>query len=599
MHPFIRVMCGVPISWDTNTAARLHYSRIKLAVWSPCNKFIAVALWDARVVDILDSATLQHLQTLESPLDMSTEGRGLAFSPDSCILTYASRDDQGPLGQVLVAVSWDLQTGGVVSTIRQQGPKSHYPGRTYLTYSADGGMVGLSYHCWDSSGVTVNIFMFSIATGTHTHTHSLSSHTPVLDNIWAQGESFWFTTTDEKMITIWEVGLTLGATPTKVETLPVPCSFEGNWVKFLPTQYRLAVVSMYRVQVWDVWKSRCLLDCRDTNFSSKISVSPDGCFIACLTAGSEIYLWKESPAGYILHGKLLSTTGCSGLHFSQDGKSIVTWGSHTVQLWCTGGVVTPPPTKAPKNNENFLLDFSPDGTVVATAMQRDSMVTVLNVTSGVLQLTINAEMEVYGLRVVESRVFVIGQSYVVTWNLPTNDHIPNARVDLSNSTQTVVLHNPSTTGLVGATISSDTSLVGYIKGDAHRYLYTCNLSTGEYIEYGLTEGNALRFSPDGCNIWCADNSGEVEVWRVGSTFHSPEDQGLIVGIGDPPEGYPWESSYGYWITSDWWILGPDGKRLLMLPPPWQSHVVHQMWKGQFLTLLHGGLPETVILDLNP
>ena len=72
-----------------------------------------------------------------------------------------------------------------------------------------------------------------------------------------------------------------------------------------------------------------------------------------------------------------------------------------------------------------------------------------------------------------------------------------------------------------------------------------------------------------------------------------------VDIEHPPEGYPWASSRGYRVTNDWWILDPDGKRLLMLPPHWQSYAVHRVWKGKFLALLHGGLSEPVILEMEP
>ena len=36
----------------------------------------------------------------------------------------------------------------------------------------------------------------------------------------------------------------------------------------------------------------------------------------------------------------------------------------------------------------------------------------------------------------------------------------------------------------------------------------------------------------------------------------------------------------------------------MLPPPWQSYAMDRIWKGQFLALLHGGLSEPVILELD-
>ena len=80
-QPFARVVRGVPMSWDASTAATSRSSALRLAVWSPCNRFIAIiCAGDTAPVDVLDSATLQQLQTLESPQGMPTYFRALVFS---------------------------------------------------------------------------------------------------------------------------------------------------------------------------------------------------------------------------------------------------------------------------------------------------------------------------------------------------------------------------------------------------------------------------------------------------------------------------------------------------------------------------------------
>jgi len=89
------------------------------------------------------------------------------------------------------------------------------------------------------------------------------------------------------------------------------------------------------------------------------------------------------------------------------------------------------------------------------------------------------------------------------------------------------------------------------------------------------------------------------VWRVGGEQRVLERLEQTVDIEDPPEGYPWGSSRGYRVTNDWWILGPGRRRLLMLPPTWQSTVVQRVWRGRFVALIHRGLPEPVILELDP
>ena len=111
-RPLTRVIHGLPTSWDTNTATAIRTSEIKRAVWSPCNRFIAISYGMA--VDVLDSATLHQLQTLEFPWNTPEECKGFVFSPDSSILTCSS----GVPSDELSVVSWDLQTGGIASAIR-------------------------------------------------------------------------------------------------------------------------------------------------------------------------------------------------------------------------------------------------------------------------------------------------------------------------------------------------------------------------------------------------------------------------------------------------------------------------------------------------
>ena len=120
------------------------------------------------------------------------------------------------------------------------------------------------------------------------------------------------------------------------------------------------------------------------------------------------------------------------------------------------------------------------------------------------------------------------------------------------------------------------------------------------LESLFAPSSALRFSPDGCDLWCVERSGEASVWRDSDGQGQLKHSELTVSVEHPPEGYPWGSIHGYRVTSDWWILGPDGKRLLLLPPPWQPYAVHRVWGGQFLALLHGatGLSEPVILGLD-
>ena len=605
-HPFIRVVWGAPILWDTNIAAVTRPSKIKLAEWSPCNRFIAITWEGARMMDVLDSATLQQLQAFELPKDISANTMALAFSPDSHILTCSSIESWE--GEVHI-ISWDLQTGGIVSIIRHKCAVYPYDSGGSLTYSENGKMLGL--YPYDSSSnltssgnqkmvgfsQTCDITIFNVAAGIHIHSHSLSTR---ILNIWAQGESLWFATDDGATIVIWEVGFTSDATPTKVMALQIP----GGSERDEQSSYKLAhpllnpskviITNQQGVQIWDVLDSKSLLKDYTCNIGYP-SFSPDGRFFASSIIPSQINLWKESPTGYILHKKLASNAGLSSIHLSHDGKSIVVVTGHMIQLWDTEGFTTTPLTQAPHHTESFLLDFSPDRTVAVIAMQGDDTVMVLDLKSGILQLTIDTDMKVFGLRVIGNELFVIGKQKVVPWNLPISDCVPNARVTLKDSSQAMDIKTNSP--ILSISISPNSHHVAFVSSNHWDNLGIYSVSTRKTLFKSTTDGTTLWFSPDGCDIWCADTEGKVEVWRIIDNLH--QSGYFTIGIDHLPEGCPWGSSFGYQVTNDWWILGPGGKRLLMLPPPWQSYATQQVWKGKFLALLHRGLSEPVILDLNP
>ena len=239
------------------------------------------------------------------------------------------------------------------------------------------------------------------------------------------------------------------------------------------------------------------------------------------------------------------------------------------------------------------------------------MAMVLNLKSGVLQLTIDTGCKVCGLGVIGNTVVVISDGEVIAWNISAEGCVWDDWVDPHNSSWTISLKDlPAILGksewskVFSASISPNSHYIALTMlaspdNEFSQYLCVYSTSTGERLGYGPTEEFTVLFTPDGCNIWCTTSGYEAEVWSVGSGQNVLEHLGHRVDVQHPPEGYPWASSCGYQVMGNQWILGPDGKWLLMLPPPWQSYMVHWVWKGQFLALLHGGLFEPVILELEP
>jgi hypothetical protein len=605
--------------WNPNTAAATFPSLINLAVWSPCNRFIAIVYQENAGVDILDSVTLQRLQTLEPPGGMSQYNKELIFSPDSHILTCSSggcRHIDDPSEELLI-VSWDLQTGGIASVIRWP-ELEEVVGHPSSTYSADGKMVGVFYWCYKGTN-TARIFICNVASGVCMHSHSLNNNIPLSNNIWTCGGSLQFATADTMAITIWEVGFISGGTPKKVETLSTPDNIdlimlskiiEPKWIEVIPTSYRhieflpmpcrLALMFEKEVWVWDVQNSKYLLHCTDTKFYPGMTFSSNGCFFAC-RSDLGICLWKESPTGYVLH-KVLELWGPDPILISQNGESIVMVCDCTIQLWHPDGFGTHPSsvsTQAPQLTRSFLLDFSHDGSFAVATMRKNKTVTVLNLKSGIPQLTIDTGVEVDSLRLIGNTVVILGNWKVITWDLPAEGCISNARMGLEDSSQTINLSGDMPNYLGSASISPNSHYIAIIRNES---LCIYSTSTGEYLGCELTDGCLTWFTPDGWDVWCISYPVEsyttkAEVWRVGGGQNILECLEDEFDIEDLPEESPWGSSCGYQVTEDWWILGPDGKRFLMLPPPWQSDVAHRVWKGKYLALLHIGLSDPVVLEL--
>ena len=601
-HPLTRIVCGVPISWEANTAATARPSGIWPTVWSPCDRFIAITWVGAKTVDVLDSATLQRLQTVEFPQGISTWSLALVFSPDSRVLTCSGYADTNPNRSdlELVIISCDLQTGGVASVIRWQTAKKPHSRGTKMVYSASGKMVGV-YH-YSGGG---KIFIFDVASGVLAHSHSLKDSNCLNHFIWAHRESIRFATADATTITIWEVGFASGATPTEVETLAIPDCFGNEWdvAQFLPAPCRLALYNHaeHRILVWDPRSSRSLLECTDANFRPRTSFSSDGRFFACATRGPGIYLWKDSPDGYVLHGILGSSIGSCPV-LAQNGESIVVFSGRVIQLWHTKSLITIPSgisTRAPQDTKDFILEFSPDGMFAAVARWKGNTVIILNLKSDIPQLTIDPGMEVYGLGVIGNTVVTMGRRTVIGWNVPAGDCVPNGLVGLEDRSWTINLCGSQDYDerWIRASISPDSRYIALIEDET---LHIHRTSTGEHLgKRHILRPSIPRFSLDGRHIWCGSADHITGVWRVGGGREVLECLWYRGDARHPPiEGNPWESSRGYQVTNDWWILHPDGMRLLMIPPPWQPYLKSRLWEGQFLALLDGKLSEPVILDLD-
>ena len=621
VQSLVRVVHGVPAFWDSTAASTTRSVQADFAVWSPCNRFIAVLPGLAKRVDILDSATLQRLQSLEFQPKPSTVLQTFTFSPDSRMLTAFIG-----LTYKRVLVSWDLQTGGVVSVIEWKRPRSDIQVDISLTYSKDGKTVATLSRCESSTIISA----YDVFSGVHMDDAGHGAHTiPHLDlgascvhKIWAHGGSLRFATPEPAGITIWEVGVALGATPMEVETVPIPDNagktlvFKPSdelhivWAEFHPCSesYRLAFVDThsytdFTVLVWDTRASRFLLRRTNPEPGGVMSFSSDGSFFAYSAPNSGAYLWKESSIGYTLFQRFTTVNRDPQLLLSPNGESIVTLDGPKIQLWHTKGftAVTSNLVSQPLRHadEEFILRFLSDRPFAVTSRRWGKTVTVLDLELGAPQLTIDTSIQVYGLESSGSTVAVVGRDTAIIWNLPGGNFHPGARMDIGDSTHTINFPDVASGPIRSASISRDFGYVALSWDDHRRWMYqTLNVyctSTGQSLRVRL-DVDRIRFAPDGHDIWCARGDG-AQVYTVTS---DALDRIKGVDIEDGSRGSPWGSLCGYRVADDGWILDAGGKRVLMLPPLWQSRLkADRVWNGKFLALLHVELPEVVILELEP
>jgi len=598
VHPLVRVVRGVPISWEPNFATAEHSDEVQTVAWSSCSRFIAVGLDES--TEVLDAVTLERLHTFTH--DFSEVGP-LIFSPDSRLLTQIDGGDNG-------FATWDLQTGGRISVT----PLIPHTMVFLAAYSMDGKVLAVAGQ--DEPTDPIIVSTYNLISGTHIYSHHVSEGETVVQ-IWTHGEFLRFATTKPGSFTIWEVGFTSDHMLAKIESLPAPSNTGSRYNRlFLPTLSRLAFILDGTVVIWDVQDFKLLLFFLCNAQPQGLSFSSDGRFFVCGFGSQGVHLWKESPTGYVLHQKLVFTPSayCSITpYLSPDGESIITPRNFQfeTQLRRTTDPINSPSGVPPQPAEqtdfvltfsaeqnNFVLAFSADKSFIATGRLGRNIATIVDLKSGDPRLIVDTGMMICGLGVTVDAVVVVGEGKAITWNLPAGDCVLDARANIHDSVRTIVFnHPPPPPGwLYSASISLDfTNLV--ITREKGSGIDIYDASTGKHL-VGTTTLYASHpwFTRDGHEVWYSKNSGGRKIIRG--------EWSDVIGLepvrdyDGPSGGCPWESSHGHEITDDGWILDSRKKRVMWLPHRWRSvYEDYRIWDGRFLALFDPGLPEPVVIEL--
>ena len=612
-RPLVRVVHGLPISWEP-VVATLYDPYIRSAVWSPCNRFIAVAK-DAEV-ELRDATTLALLNTFERPrLRPPCRSPSLTFSPDSRLLARVDSEQSAPTTSTTRCTSWDLKAGGSVEVDINLPAGSAIKSDFVPVYSKDGTMLAVV-----SSDIhnKAEIITFDLS-AKRAHIYPLSEER-IIPPIWTRDEFLRFATVEPGHITIWETDFTFTHS-SKVVVKPLPTPDKNSHrvsirFLFLPTHSQLAISIRRTLLIWDARDSKLLTKISGAE-PSHMSFSSDGLFFACVHGNNEeVCVWKRSLSGYILHQRLAFDPFPLQLTLSPDGASGIIRLDFTIRLWHTKDpILSSLPTVA---RSGFVLEFSPCETLVAFARQFDNTVTVLHIQSGDPQLTIDTGMRVQYLGVTRSTIVVADKERVVTWNVVAGDR---AGINDSVQTATFDLSQPYS-GVNSLSISPDLSRVVTLRimDQALRRIEIYDVSTGrcltgvifDTIREGMLKSPSfpmdsrsltqaedsfperMWFTPDGRDIW---SGSYLHGWEIiGDNESGTMGLQPLRRTTPLPGIFPWESSLGYKVTGDGWILSPTQKRLAWLPHEWRSYEQGITWSGRFLGLGGEGLREAVILE---
>ena len=584
VKPMVRVIQGIPASWDPSIADIRLPEWICAAAWSPCSRFIAAAYNECSEIAILDPVTLKQLHTLSPPQE-EISWTQITFSPESHLLTAHSWDEN-------CIINWDLQTGGLLSNINTE----EFPMCNSVSYSGSERMIGGLFD-------NTTIITYNVLTGKCMTSHSIENS--FVETIWSHGEYLQFATLESESIIIWQVSFTSSNPPIKIGSLSTPDNFSSEELVLFPTLSRLAFILDGEIFVWDALQNRVLLHSLDIEKPRAISFSPDGHSFVCGTGSREFYIWKETPTGYVSRQQLV--TGATGTRplISPNGGSVISSSDNILQLWHTTGLPTSISRVSTKNSRKdawYCVEFSLDGTLVAVAEGSSRTVTLYDMESGNPWLVIDTGTDTCGLRMTEDEIIVVGDGKIVTWDLPIRNCTFEGKKTINDSVHTTVFVHSTHIGRLSASISPTLEYIAF--GDRSGILAVFSIDiyhmhTGEKLATATSGGSIPGFTPSGHEVWCTTYTGNVDQWEIVKEKGSEAiELKEIKKNMKPISGFPWLSSDGHQVTNDGWIICSSGKRLLMLPHYLQqSATIERKWSGKSLVIWNKNTPEPCILKL--
>ena len=485
-------------------------------------------------------------------------------------------------------IIWDIQTGVVIRDIRSEVFGT-------ITISGNLGTITLVGER--------DFFIYDGLNGGMLHKGQLQlshNHEPSVQ--WVHKESLQFATRFKVgrgfAISIQELQPTSDPLSLTAKSFPVP-SIDGEF-SFSPVSFHASFVTKTEVVVYDVQGSKILFH---TKANKPLYVlpghfSPDGSFLACKTLYHNIYVWRNTPGGYVPWSTLQPRLPFMDFSFSPTAISILTWGPQGIQvLHPKNSVSSPSPNKMKSLSEqrDHLMACSVDGAHIVIARRESSVVTVLDSLLGTTVHSIHVGVKIQAIGIVDNTILVASGDKLISWNLGVGER---AIAGDSHDITPISEYMREAGRLV---LSNDCSQIAFAAGEI-AVLY--NIATqAACIEYAM-DGTILdiQFSQDG-KLLCVCSYGDSTLALT--KFEMGED-GCLMGVTKEclKDIESWERffppSRWYHVTSSKWVVDPSGCKCLWLPPHWRTMwVLDVEFEHNFLALVGGHHQKPIIIELQP
>jgi len=381
-----------------------------------------------------------------------------------------------------------------------------------------------------------------------------------------------------------------------ISSLSIPSRF-GSF-SFSPASSHASFVTEKDIVILDIQNSKLLLQVQRPKklYATQGYFSPDGHFFACSKLEHEIFIWQNTPTGYIPWTSLRPRLPFYLLEWSPTSISIMCRGKGRIQVLHLENHPTSLSSNDAKpnpQNQKHLVAYSADKAYVATAQQSSGVITIIDCVLGTPLQSIKTNMRIRDIKIVGNTIFVMDTRKLVRWDFE-GGRVVHGASDAGgitvNKALTIDAH------IKRLALSHDCSQVAFAKG---KNLFLYDMKTQKTFTRDMDNTIiSVQFSADGDQLWYV---GAHKTYYFMGLEMVEDWSSTEVIKGDSKDGqllFNRVSPYGYHIGErSQWVKDHRGKKLLWLPPNWRINGWKEFrWDGNFLALLHEHHKEPIVIE---